>query len=128
MSEIGNWTKEQCKEARYEIDEDGYNICWDVNDLEINENGMVEGQLISAPVEGPDAEDEYHEINVHVESNTYGDNDEKVNYVPVVNITKDGSIKKNGNPKDSSDPQKAIENGKSRAEFYFNNPESTRRY
>jgi len=65
-------------------------------------------------------------IFVGVSSYSYNENDErKTNHVPIVTVSSEsGSIIHNGEPRDSTNPEKAIQNAINSAEYIFENSDS----
>jgi hypothetical protein len=94
------------------------NSIWSHDDLRV-ENGFVEGFAYTNIKNG-------YDVSAHVESYEYETTHNKVktNHVPVVQITtEDGRIVKNMEPHDSSNPNEAIQNAKSSAEYAYKNLE-----
>jgi len=91
---------------------------WEYDNLTVNENNEVVGSAYTFGF------NDGHDIQVGVFSYTYERNGEfHKNHVPNVVVSdKEGNIVAEAQAYDSEDPQKAIENAKSMAEYVYANP------
>jgi hypothetical protein len=121
----GNWSKDDVSDTHFNWD-DNHEIVWAEGELSVNDNNKVKGQLISAPIEGPNTDvNDGMSVQLYVNSYEYDDG-EKMNHVPVVHVVApDGHIITTAESHDSQSPHTAINNAKSDAAYYFQNPNST---